>query len=172
MVRRIRGLKWARELTRRPNCIPLGRPRGLKALGVRYEKALAKALPEADHGRWFEYEDEGGHGYGQADFILGCAVASSLTRQTILLEAKYTWTREGHDQMEWLYGPLVRATRRLEARPGTILVCRALTAETRNLAFRVVDCLEEALALARPDRRVVLQWLPSTPLRISAALAA
>ena len=64
MTREVRNLRQVRVLTERPECIPQGRPRGAKALGVRYENAIAAsvAFAPAKHGVWIEFDDAAGHG--------------------------------------------------------------------------------------------------------------
>ena len=156
MTRRIKGLKWARELEQRPRAIPQGRARGLKALGTRYEKALAQALPEALNGRWFEFEDLNGHGYCQVDFILRGA-----SGRLALLECKHTWVEEAWQQLEGLYVPVVEAAREV-AVVRVVQVCKNVTEAARRAGPIHAD-LESALA-GRLSRST-LQWLPNTSIR-------
>ena len=160
MSRRVKGLRFARELRTRPSCIPLGRARGPKALGVRYEKAFAKMLPEAEHGHWFEYLDDEGRHFCQVDFIW--QIPSTLA--LVVLETKYTWVAEGHEQIEFLYAPVVQLARQLQVRPGGVVVCKSLTPETRGRTYGIYDDLEIAALSAHKDRRIVFQWLPGTGL--------
>lgn len=146
MRREIKGLRWARECGR-PSCIPIGRPRGAKAQGLRYERGLALTLaPAFRHGQWFEYEDGIGRGYCQVDFLRVDA------DRVIALEAKYTWTIEGHWQLERLYIPIVE---RVYARPAVgVVVCKNLSDGVMN----VHGLLEDAITSGRP--RSVWQALP------------
>lgn len=100
-ARVIRGLQWA-ERCERPSSIPVGRPRGAKAVGIRYEKALGKALgPSWEHGQWFSFRDINGQGYCQTDFLL------ILPNLAIILECKYSWVKTAYEQIEFLYTPVV-----------------------------------------------------------------
>lgn len=148
-MRTIRGLKWARALPARPSCIPQGRPRGAKAQGLRYERALAAMLPAARHGQWFEFEDLGGRGYCQVDLLLDRPEGGLL-----ILEAKYTWTFEGHQQIEGLYVPVVERAWGMRAKG--VVVAKRLVPGVVGVA-KVVGTLEEASAWA--SGRVVLHWL-------------
>lgn len=145
----IRGLKWARSGTG-PE-LPTRRPRGAKALGIRYERALARALPAAQHGQWWEFEDSAGHGWCQTDLI------GEFGGQVVILEAKYSWVEKGHEQMEQLYAPVVEmATGRA---PLMVQVCKNLRQGVRHVS----GDLEAAIAKARSGRSV-LHWLGVGPL--------
>jgi len=97
------GLKSARRMESRPPGIPVGRPRGQKAFGIRYEKALAKwaGIPVENRGVWFEFEDKNGPGCCQVDFLV------PFGAESIVLELKHTWTEDGHVELEKLYLPVV-----------------------------------------------------------------
>ncbi len=147
--RAIQGLKWARALASRPSCIPKGRASGAKAEGLRYERLVAKRLPVARHGQWFEYEDLKGHGYCQTDIIMeiqGCRV---------VLEVKYTWTAEGHYQLERLYLPVVEAV--YGAPVVGVVVCKRL--EEKMPGTVVTGDLWHALQLGRSGKRPVFHWI-------------
>lgn len=151
MSRRLCGLKWARQIER-PGGIPKGRPRGAKAAGVRYERALAAALPEAHHGLWWEYLDDNGMGFCQTDLLLlgpDCA---------LVLECKYTWTEEAWEQLEHLYLPVV--ARALDCPTYGVQVCKTLRGETSDVCWT----LEEALAIALEGRRPSMHWTMRTRL--------
>lgn len=148
MHRVISGLKWARGLEARPSVIPVGRPRGAKRHGVKYERDFAKALgPVAWHGKWFEFMDVNGHGWCQPDFVL--RVGDSL----IVLEAKYTWVPEGHSQIDQLYKPVLEGAFGL--RVSGIVVCKNLTKEAPMATDSLADAVQQALL----GRRVVLHWI-------------
>ena len=152
-VRQIKGLRWARRLAGRPSCIPQGRPRlACKKAGLRYEAALAAALPQAAHGVWWEFEDAEGHGYCQTDLL--------WQRQglpPVVLEAKLSWVAVGHLQLEQLYGPVVEMA--LGQQPKLVLV-------TRRLTSGAVGChvsYDLQSALVAPGRSVLL-WLGKSAL--------
>jgi hypothetical protein len=137
MKRRIEGLKWAMELAGRPSCVPVGRPRGQKAWGIRYERAVAAELPAGSHmGVWFEFEDLHGRGYCQVDGLvpaeLGCLG---------VLEIKYTWTQSAFAELRELYLPVVGFA--LGTRVRGIQVCKVLTPQ----AGTVTGDLRSALAM-------------------------
>ena len=118
MVRKIEGkLISVRVLPERPGCIPLSRPRGSKAAGLRYERELVKGLKVAKHGLWIEWEDSAGKHFCQPDIIC------KFKNQVAVLECKYTWTREGHEQLG-LYVPLVE--RLVGQKVKGIVVCKKL----------------------------------------------
>jgi hypothetical protein len=145
--REISGLRWARRLDGKPSCIPSGRPRGAKAQGLRYERQLAKAFPSFSHGVWFEFEDLNGHGYCQVDFLV------EFPRIVSILEVKYTWTIEGHLQLERLYEPVVRAA--LAKFSEGIVVCKRLVPEVIRGATVCPDFESARGVLRRP----VWHWL-------------
>ncbi len=145
--RTISGLKWAAKCER-PSCIPLTRPgRGAKGQGVRYERALAWAVPVAVHGQWFEFEDSNGLGYCQTDLLM------LRGSKAVCLEAKYTWTPVGHWQLERLYRPVVEEA--LGRDFVGIQVCKTLLPETARHAT-ICSSLEEALCA---EGRLVWHWL-------------
>lgn len=151
MTRRIVDLKWARA-SQRPAGLPIGRPRGAKAAGLRYQSAVATSLGSgASEGNWFEYEDKNGRGVCQTDLLF------QHPNCLVILEVKYTWTAEGHQQLEWLYGPVVSAA--LKQPVIGIQVCRRLTAEALAYGITVTSTLESAIANAAEGRRVVWHWL-------------
>ncbi len=146
----IRGLRWARAC-QRPAGLPVGRPRGAKALGVRYERSLAKRLTELNHGQWFEFEDQNGPGVCQTDFIL-----TSLNHPdcVFVLECKYSWVIQGHLQIEQLYRPVLEKALALPVHG--IVVCKNLKPGIGDI--RVASGIGEAQALAKHGR-VVWHWL-------------
>lgn len=151
--RQIVGLKWAKRLAAKPAGIPQGRARGQKAFGVRYEKALSRALGRyAQHGVWFEYEDLNGPGVCQVDMMI-----PGSNGVWAVLEAKYTWTLRGHLELEQLYCPVVSAA--LGPCKG-IVVCRNLLPEA--IAVPVFGNLISAVECTRP--RVILHWHEGTPV--------
>jgi hypothetical protein len=147
MARKIKGLVWARRLPGRPGCIPQGRARGVKALGVRYEREVAQALPVAEAGVWWEFEDQGGRGYCQTDLLVIGA------RSVLVLEAKYTYTVDAWRQLLGLYQPVVERALGLPVLP--VQVCKVLVPQARN----VTTDLESAVELARSANWATLHWI-------------
>lgn len=140
----------------RPIGLPHGRPRGAKAQGLRYERALARALPWAKHGQWFEYRDRLGLWHCQVDLL-----AELPSGEALVIEAKYTWTMAGHAQIDQLYRPVVGMALR---KPVIgLVVCRTLLPETARMA-KVTGDLGEGIELARQGHRVVTQWLGRSAL--------
>lgn len=160
MSRVISGLQWARACEK-PACIPNSRARGRKAAGLRYERELAKAIPEAIHGQWFEFQDAKGRGWCQPDLFLHTASA------VFVLESKYTWTEAGHKQIDGLYRPVLEGF--FHAPVLGIVVCKVLTPAV-NRAW-VCRSLSEAMLQAAAGRKTVLHWIGAglEPFRREAA---
>lgn len=156
MHRVISGLKWARALETRPSSIPVGRPRGAKRHGVKYERDFARALDhDAWHGKWFEFWDANGRGWCQPDVLL------RVGEMIVILECKYTYVPEARGQIVQLYKPVVEAAYGLRA--VGVTVCKNLLPQMPNT--RVVPGIEEAIrfALTRDSRESVLHWLAGPP---------
>lgn len=150
MTRVVQGLQWAKRLDARPAGIPVSRPRGAKAQGLRYERAFGRAAgAEAIIGPWFEFFDSNGPGWCQPDVLLPSGQGTLL-----ILECKYSWVAEAEGQIEWLYRPVVEAV--AGRRTAGIVVCRRLVAEIRR---PVVGTLTEAIELALVGKRPVLHWI-------------
>lgn len=148
MARVVRGLRYAAKSDPPPAHRP-GKPRGAKAHGVRYERELAKALPDGAHGQWFQFVDENGHGWCQPDLLL------EFPRHVVILEAKYTWTWEGHMQVDRLYVPVVS---RAMGKPAFgLVVCRALIEDMGDVLIQ--SHLGEASIWAQRGKRVAMHWL-------------
>lgn len=140
----------------RPLGLPHSRPRGAKAQGLRYERALARALSWAKHGQWFEYRDRLGLWHCQVDLL-----ALLPSGEALVIEAKYTWTLAGHAQIDQLYAPVVGLAL---GRPVVgLVVCRTLLPETARMASVTGD-LAEGIKLALAGRRVAVQWLGRSAL--------
>lgn len=147
MSRVVQGQVWASPCPR-PACIPHSRPRGVKAVGLRYEWALAKALPSAKHGPWYEFTDQNGPGYCQPDCVW------DLGTHLAIFEAKLSNIAQAEAQLKGLYLPVLQAAHK---RPVVgIIVVRHLSPQV-DLA-RVVDSLGAALN-ASNYCVPVLHWL-------------
>lgn len=150
---------WATPAAR-PAGFGKSRPRGAKAAGLRYERGLAKALPEGLHGQWFQFRDSAGQHYCQPDLILRGERESPVEPgRVVVLEAKYTWTIDAHTQLARLYLPVVGKA--WHCRPLGIVICRNLTPETPR-RFLARD-MAEALELAASGLTPILQWLGGEP---------
>jgi hypothetical protein len=146
MTRVIEGLRWAKLLDERPGFIPNSRPRGAKAMGLRYERALAKAMPFAKRGLWFEFCDGNGLGVCQTDFII------ELERGVLVLEVKYSWVSEAHLQLEGLYLPVVSMA--LARRARGLVVCKNLTPNMPS----DVQVIGNVVEWPEGPSRTVLHW--------------
>lgn len=150
--RKIEGLRWAKPCAR-PKCIPRSRPRGVRALGKRYEAAVAKQLTgKGVAGQWFEFEDDNGHGYCQIDFL--------LEEEKAVLEVKLTEVEAARQELTDLYLPVLRHIYGPNVRG--IVVARHLTRETD--LDRVCDSLPLALIVARTRGIPTLHWIGKGPL--------
>lgn len=153
--RSIVGLQYA-ALCLRPKHIPKSRPRGAKAAGLRYEKALAAAIPRAEHGQWVEFRDLNGPGHCQMDLLLEGA------KRIVVIECKLTNVEEGRKQLEELYFPVVRMIWP-DKKPLGIVAARHLSKESD--LTRVETTLKGAIWRAETDGVIpTLHWLERTPL--------
>lgn len=149
----IRNLAWAIPC-KRPNCIGHGRPRGVKRLGVVYERLLAEELGgDWKHGQWFEFEDQNGHGYCQPDFV------RVVDDAAVVLEAKLTWLPEAHQQIDLLYRPVLEAV--FDRQVVGVVVAKRLVA---GMNAAIAHNLPSALEAARAVPRVALHWTGKTSL--------
>lgn len=133
----------------RPACIPKSRPRGRKGAGLKYERDLARAIPAGRHGQWFAFVDKKGPGYCQPDILLDTGLGIAV------LEAKYTWTIQGHRQIAQLYKPVVQSV--YPKRVFGIVVCKVLTADLEP--SWVCRDLRTALGRACSGEPTVLHWI-------------
>lgn len=135
MSRVIQGLIWAKGVPR-PASIPVSRGRGVKALGRAYERKVAKALPDAKHGQWFQFLDVNGLGHCQTDLIL-------LTDPIWVLEVKLTDVDGAREQLEKLYFPVVSHVFKRAVR-GAVVV-KHLSGASRG--GKIVENFDQATAL-------------------------
>lgn len=149
----ISGLKWAR-LSPKPKFAVKGArlPRGVKGEGVRFERKVAKALPLAQHGVWFEFEDSRGLGHCQPDLLL------IQSDRVIVIECKLTWTPVAQTQLSDLYLPVVEFVFGLPV--VLVTICRNLTPTTPRDAL----CDDLRAALSSSHSFPVIHWLGSTKL--------
>lgn len=164
MTRLIRDLQWANCVAKPLGINPKRAPTRPMLAGIRYEAALAAAIPIADHGVWWQFQDRCGEGFCQTDLVI------RGLRADLVLEAKYTYTDEAWDQLEGLYLPVVGKALR---RPTLgIQVCkRFLSGVGPQVA--VANDLPAAIAYAQEGRRTVLHWIgknapPLVPLQRAA----
>ena len=154
MHRAVHKLEWAQPLEGWPTSIPRPRPRGVKALGTRYEAAVGKQLgSRAKRGQWWAYRDSNGSGLCQTDFI--------INGQTwmVILECKHTFTTEGLEQLAYLYLPVVGLA--LDKRVLGIQVCKHMIQQFHGPIF---DDLRAAIEAAKSVQIVTLHWRGLGPL--------
>lgn len=149
----IRGLLWAHQAARAPHQ-PTKRRRGAKAIGLRYEKALAKALPSARHGLWFEFADANGRGFCQPDFLI------ELFGVPFVLETKLRDCCGGLAQIAELYQPVMSMV--LGKRVCGIAIVRTLSALPPSITAH--QGLREAANAALGGTPSVLLWREGYPL--------
>ena len=154
--RKILGLLWAKEAVAKPSFARKSRARGAKALGLRYEAALARRLPGAQHGKWFEFQDANGLGWCQPDLFVQIESENCV----LVLECKHTWTAEGHSQLEQLYFPVLEKV--FGQKVVGVQVCKYLAPGVRDV--NVVSSLETAFELAIAGRRVAWHWIGGSPV--------
>ena len=107
-------LRFSCSLQGRPSCIPeplrISKLSSAKAHGIRFEKALHKALPGSIYGQWWEFEDARGHGLCQTDLIYPFHLQPGPATIAVI-EVKYTLVPGAHSKLSSLYIPVVqRAT--------------------------------------------------------------
>ena len=134
-MRQVVGLQRAVPCAR-PQWMARRRPRGSKGLGLRYEAALARALPSALHNPWYEYLDANGPGWASPDIL------TKYRGHVVVLECKLTDIAAAEAQLQELYFPIVELVYGLPAKG--IVVVRSLV--TRPDPSRVVTSLAAALA--------------------------
>ena len=141
----------------RPKFIPIPkRLRGAKRLGIAYEKALAKAIPAATHGQWFEYRGIDGPGWCQTDLLL------ESERRVVVVEIKLTDLLAARLQLNSLYLPVLRAAFP-EKSIHAIIALRHVTNVPEDV--QIHDKFSEALWAARDSSPApVFHWLGKGPI--------
>lgn len=149
------GLQYA-AMCLRPAHIPKSRPRGAKAAGIRYEKALAAAIPRADWGQWFEFRDLNGPGHCQTDLII------VGTKRVVIIECKLTEVEHGRTQLQELYFPIAKMVWP-DKKPLGIVAARHLSKEYE--LSRVETTLKGAMERAERQGEIpTLHWMERMPL--------
>ena len=149
------GLQYA-AMCLRPAHIPKSRPKGAKAAGLRYEKALAAAIPRAEHGQWFEFWDMNGPGHCQTDLLL------VGNKRVLVIECKLTEVQVGRSQLTDLYFPIVRRVWP-DKEPLGIVAARHLSKE--NQLDVVETSLKAAILRAEQDKVIpTLHWIENGPI--------
>lgn len=139
MSRRVVGLQFAAPAPASPWPVP--RARGVKALGLRFERKVAKALaPAALHSQWLRFRDNNGPGYCSPDVLLACG-------ETLwVLECKLSDWAAADAQIEHLYKPILQTLWPGPVRGMVVLKhLNPLIPQDRR-----VETLDEALAHAAP----------------------
>lgn len=136
--------RWVRGLQEVELCgSPFGKaPRrsGAKALGLRFQRTVERALPQALHGQWLRFRDNNGLGYAQPDILFATPEALCI------VECKLTDTQEADTQIGQLYRPLLAA---LWSGPiHQIVVVKYLSPLTQRQ--RIVTSWDAALAHPNP----------------------
>lgn len=123
--------------------------RGTRRQGIKYEEAVALALPAASRGVWFKYWDDNGPGYCQPDFIL-----PHYTGRVLILEVKRTDCTGARRQLEHLYKPVVEHVYKLPA--CGIVVAKYTSVDTPE--DLLCDNLLDALKIAKGGWFPTLHW--------------
>lgn len=157
--REVKGITFAAPCLR-PSFIPLQKSRkGSKGAGLRYEKLVAKAIPNSVLGQWFHYIDANGAGWCQPDvLVLG-------RKRVLVLECKLTLTSEAFRQLQLLYFPVLRQAYPEREIIGGV-VCKNLTPEVDfSLLFESIpELIAKYPTLDSPSAIPVVHWLGSSPL--------
>ncbi len=153
--REVCGLTYA-ALTVRP-AARAARSSGAKAAGLRYERAVASALPRAQHGQWFEYWDVNGPGMCQTDLLIVGA------KTVLVMECKLSNVDEGRAQLRGLYLPVAQMVWPEKDVLG-IVVARHLSRE--SALGNVRTSLRDAVELARQGELPTLHWLERTNIGV------
>ena len=144
--RAVAGLREAQRCER-PEGMPVARLKGTKALGLGFEKAVAKALPGALHGPWYEFVDRDGHGFCQPDLVL------VLAKLVLVIECKLSDTPAARAQLGELYLPVCALAHHRPAK-GLVIV-KHLKPESTKVFGR----LSEALQALDEQNAPCLHWI-------------
>lgn len=155
----VSGLKWARPLEEKewPRGIPKrNRLRGSKQDGLAFEKAVHKALLIESYfpmkSKWFEYEDDNGHGYCQTDLII----------PPFIIECKLSDAINGRLQLSELYIPVIKLALGIP-KPKGIVCIKHMTEKVK--ASQVCRNLSFAMRLAEGGMEIpILFYLGKGPI--------
>lgn len=138
----VSGLKWAR-----PSENPWGKQirRGVRYRGLKFQRDLAKALPQASADRWFEFCDARGPGHCSPDLLL------DIHSHIVVIECKLTDWNSAERQLSHLYLPVVSlalgkptigiiAAKQLSYKTDTTKLCDSLSIAIKQ-AFRTIPIL-------------------------------
>src|SRR5215207_3136698 len=130
MTHCLQELRRCHRLVARPSFIPASRPRGTKALGLRFERRvgalLKRSFADVHSGEWFEYLDARRVGVCQIDHYV------VLNSHIILLECKLSESEAAWPQMKNLYAPILE--RHYGLGVARVQVCRHLRTGRRLIA--------------------------------------
>lgn len=133
----------------RPDCIPIGKLKGKKAAGLRYEKQFAAHVTGGLRGQWFAYQVRGRTKYCQPDVLV-----SFFPRAMLVLELKYTFVPEALTKMRQLYLPVVSKALKVPA-VGAVVVKNL----TPNWIGPITHDLTETFEAARDGEIPILHWI-------------
>jgi len=159
-----RGRILTAALAERPGNFPVARPRGAKAEGLRYERAVHGALPGAIRGQWFRYEDSEGVHYCQTDVLI------AGVNRILIVECKLTWVEDGANALKYLYVPVCETVYGRHALG--LVACRRLPREGIPPGIKICANLDDAVQGTLAGKSVVLHWRPNTPIRAAMRSAA
>lgn len=152
MSRSVVDLLWAKS-SQNPWPKLKRHPRGAKGLGLGYELALAKALPNASHGLWFEFCDRNGRGFCSPDLII------EGKDEILAIECKLTNYPEAVMQLTNLYRPVLTAVYHRPVR-GLVALKYLNPASPKHMI-----CPDLASALRHaPDSCPILHWIGRGPV--------
>lgn len=135
--REIFRLKWTR-LAQNP--WPKSKATGVKAEGLRFERAVGQALPKAKANVWVQYCDANGEGYCCPDYLL--RVDGTL----VVVECKLTDCAEAYTQLSRLYLPVFRHLCQTEDVRGVVVV-KNLTRRSAPAVGTIAEALVTGAAV-------------------------
>ena len=133
----------------RPDCIPVGKLKGKKAAGLRYEKQFAAHVTGSLRGQWFAYEIRGRTKYCQPDVLV-----SFFPQAMLVLELKYTFVPEAITKMRELYLPVV--SKALKVPTVGAIVVKNLTS---GWIGPITHDLSEAFEVGKTGEIPILHWV-------------
>ena len=140
----------------RPQWLRPGRPRGSRAAGLAYERALGRVIPRAVHGQWFQYIEDGEPKWCQTDFhVVGA-------KSVVIFEAKLANYAEAFAKLKDLYLPVGRLAWP-ERRVGGVIVLKSVANVPEGVA--IFENLRDAIDNLRPNGEpTLLHWLGKGPI--------